>query len=213
MLLQKNETLLMIGDSITDNGRTYPVGDSRQGGLGKGYVGIVEGLLKAGYPEIPLHILNMGISGNTVRDLASRWQQDVLDMNPDWLSIMIGTNDVWRHFDLHDPSAAVPLPEFTHKLDQLVAQTKPRLSGGLVLMPPFYVQTDKQDPMRAMMDRYGQAVREIAAKNDTLFADTQAQFDRVLEFVEATDLAPDQVHPAMSGDVILARAFLKSIGD
>jgi lysophospholipase L1-like esterase len=28
--------------------------------------------------------------------LNARWQRDVLDLSPDWLSIMIGINDVWR---------------------------------------------------------------------------------------------------------------------
>ena len=27
------------------------------------------------------------------------WKADVLDLRPDWLSVMIGINDVWRQFD------------------------------------------------------------------------------------------------------------------
>lgn len=41
----------------------------------------------------------MGIGGNTILDLAVRWERDVLDRRPDWLSVIIGINDVWRQFD------------------------------------------------------------------------------------------------------------------
>jgi lysophospholipase L1-like esterase len=68
-------------------------------GLGTGYVSLVDSLLRAAYPQGRIRMVNMGTSGNTVRDLAERWQTDVLDLEPDWLSIMIGINDVWRQFD------------------------------------------------------------------------------------------------------------------
>ena len=84
-----------IGDSITDCER-------REGlfqGVGKGYAALVDGMLQAAYPELSIRVTDMGIGGNTVRDLQARWQTDVLDLNPDWLTVMIGINDVWRRFD------------------------------------------------------------------------------------------------------------------
>ena len=56
-------------------------------------------LLAAHRPEITLRIINTGSSGNRVTDLADRWEEDVLNFQPDWVSVMIGINDVWRHFD------------------------------------------------------------------------------------------------------------------
>ena len=60
---------------------------------------MVDALLGAVYPERMIRVINMGVSGNTTRDLKARWQTDVLDLKPDWLSIMIGANDVWRQYD------------------------------------------------------------------------------------------------------------------
>ena len=56
-------------------------------------------LLSCMYPELGLRVINMGISGNQVRDLKDRWQTDVIDLKPDWVSVLIGINDVWRQFD------------------------------------------------------------------------------------------------------------------
>src|SRR5437868_3690371 len=113
MIIQPNSKLVMIGDSITDCGRTRPIAEAPYDALGNGYVSLVNGLITATNPELRLRILNMGISGNTVRDLKARWQSDVLALEPDWLSILIGINDVWRHFDMPLQSELqVPLDEY-----------------------------------------------------------------------------------------------------
>jgi lysophospholipase L1-like esterase len=79
MKISSNSTLLMIGDSITDCGRVRPVGESVGGDLGNGYVSLIHATLSATCPQLHIRIRNTGISGNTVRDLAARWQSDVLD--------------------------------------------------------------------------------------------------------------------------------------
>ena len=67
----------------------------------------------------------MGTSGHRVRDLKERWQTDVLDLKPDWLAIMIGTNDVWRQYD--SPAMTedhVYIDEYRATLEELIIQTK-----------------------------------------------------------------------------------------
>jgi len=79
MKIHSNSTLLMIGDSITDCGRVRPVGESVGGDLGN-YAGLIHAMLSVTCPQRHIRIRNTGISGNTVRDLAARWQSDVLDL-------------------------------------------------------------------------------------------------------------------------------------
>lgn len=204
--------LVMIGDSITDAGRARPGADSSGGPLGRGYVSLVDTLLAAVYPDQPIWIVNTGISGNTVRDLKARWPADVLDLKPDWLSIMIGTNDVWRQFDSpRRPDLAVPIDEYERTLDELIARTRPALKG-LVLLTPFYLEPNRQEPMRAQMDRYGAVVRRLAATHGALFVDTQAAFDEVLAAAYTANFARDRVHPNDAGSMVLARAFVNAIG-
>ena len=99
-------------------------------------------------------ILNTGVSGDTVRDLAARWQRDVMDLEPHWVSVMIGINDVWRQFD-SDPAIVRPvsLDEYRATLRRLLTSVRPRVQG-IVLMLPFYLEPEPVDPMRAMLDRY-----------------------------------------------------------
>jgi lysophospholipase L1-like esterase len=211
-LLERGAKLVMVGDSITDAERAKPVGEGLFGAVGKGYVAMVDALLGAVYPELGIRVVNQGISGNTVRDLKARWKADVLDLKPDWVAIMIGTNDVWRQFDLpREPEIHVGIEEYERTLGELVAQAK-AAAKGLVLMTPFYIEPNRSDAMRAAMDRYGAVVKALAERQGTLFVDTQAAMDAVLQRYYPATLAWDRVHPNHIGQMVLARAFVSALG-
>jgi lysophospholipase L1-like esterase len=212
MKLQAKQKIVFIGDSITDCGRAQPVGEGLFNAIGNGYVQYIDALLGAFYPEYSIRVINQGISGNTVRDLQKRWQSDVLDLKPDWLSIMIGINDVWRQFDLPRQSEThVGLEEYEKTLRELVKKTQPQLQG-LILATPFYIEPNWHDPMRAQMDKYGAVVKKIAHESGAVFVDTQAAFDRVLTSYYPATLAWDRVHPNHIGHMTLARAFVDALG-
>lgn len=212
LCLESGTKLVMIGDSITDCERARPIGEGLFNALGKGYVSLVDSLLQATYPERNIRVVNMGTSGNTVRDLEARWQTDVVDLKPDWLSIMIGINDVWRQFDTPwQPEWAVTLDEYRPTLERLVTQTRPQVNG-LVLLTPYVIEPNPTDPMRAMMDRYGAVVRELASQYDAVFVDTQAAFNSAMSHIHPTGIAWDRIHPGQVGHMVLARVFLSAIG-
>jgi lysophospholipase L1-like esterase len=208
-MLKKNQSVLFIGDSITDAGRTRPVG--WPGGLGTGYVNVLHGLLYALHPALRINVLNTGISGNTVLDLKGRWQEDMLGLRPDWLSVMIGINDVWRQFDRPLLNEGVALEVYESTLHELLKRTRPKLQG-LVLMTPFYIDPDPREPMRACMDEYGVVVRKAAKEFDAVFVDTQAAFNEALAFGHSSEIAWDRVHPGIGGHTVIAVAWLRAMG-
>ena len=211
MKLEKNDKLVMIGDSITDCGRSQPVGEGLFDALGRGYVSLIDALLGAVYPELGIRVVNMGSGGHTVRDLEKRWQTDVLDLKPDWVSVMVGANDVWRQFDSpRQPEIAVLPGEYARTLEALVTRTQADVKG-LILMTPFYIEPNPADAMRARMDEYGGLVRDLSRKHGTLFVDTQAAFDAVLTSYYPATLGWDRVHPSQTGHMVIARAFLRAV--
>jgi lysophospholipase L1-like esterase len=209
--IKPGEKLLFTGDSVTDCERLRPVGWGSRQALGQGYVAEVDALMEPIFAKRPVRVINTGVSGNTVRDLASRWDRDVLALEPDWLSVLIGINDVWRQFDGIDSSAAVRLDEYWDTYDGLLKRTRPLLKG-LVLMTPYYVQSERRDLMRLQMDEYGRVVRDLARRHDALLVDTQEAMDNVLKRLEYKVIAPDRVHPTEVGHKVLAHAFLRAVG-
>lgn len=212
MLLEKNNKLLFVGDSITDCDRRKPEGEGGADALGRGYVSFVNAFLQSAYPELAIRVVNQGINGHTVRDLQARWQRDIVDHRPDWLSIMIGINDVWRQYDNpYLTEKHVYLDEYRETLEKLVVETKP-LVKGLVLMTPFFIESSKEDAMLQRMNEYGAVVKKLAEKHECVFVDTQVAIDKVLGDLHSSALAWDRVHPSATGHMLLARAFLNEIG-
>lgn len=212
MIIEPSQKLLFIGDSVTDCERAKPDGEGLFAALGNGYVANVDALFQAVYPDYGIRVVNKGISGNTVRDLNARWQEDVIQQKPDWLSMMIGINDVWRQYDTpFIKEWHVYLDEYEETLRKLVTETKP-LVKGLVLMTPFYIEINEADPMRRTMDQYGQVVKKIADETGCLFVNTQEAFNHVLQELYSATLAWDRVHPTAAGHMVLARAFLNKMG-
>lgn len=203
---QHRQNLLFIGDSITDCGRRE---DAAR--LGNGYVWILHNFLRARYPELELTISNRGVSGDTTRHLAARWQKDVIDRQPDWLSVGIGINDVWRAFG-DNLNEAVPLPEYEATLRRLLDWALLETPARLILIEPYMIEPDQSRPMRREMDRYGSVVRRLAGDYGALLVPAQAAFDRVLKHTSPGDWSDDQIHPNAAGHTVIAVEFLRAVG-
>lgn len=213
MLLQKHDFLLFTGDSVTDANRKKPVGEGLWEGVGDGYVRQIDTLLNVFYPELKLRVTNTGISGDTTRELRARWQQDVLDFTPDWLSICIGINDVWRKFDEPClPESSVSPEAYRENLDDMLSQAIPIVKKGIILLSPYYMEPLKEDPMRKEMDLYGEVCSSLAAKYGIRFVDLQAVFDRYLQHRHSSYISWDRVHPNSAGSLLIAKAFLAELG-
>jgi lysophospholipase L1-like esterase len=83
---------------------------------------------------------------------------------------------------------------------------------GLVLMTPFYLHPDKNNPMRALMDNFGNVIATLAEKHQAVLVDTQKAFDAVMEWNNPLQLAQDRIHVNTPGHMVLARAFLQAVG-
>jgi lysophospholipase L1-like esterase len=205
VLFQQQQKIVFVGDSITDAGRR------EASPYGAGYVSQVRSLLLARYPELGLRIVNRGVSGDTTRHLAERWERDVIAEQPDWLVLLIGINDVWRSFGLY-PHESVPLPEYEAILHHLLGRTLDQSPARLILMEPYMIEQDRAVPMRRQMDWYGEVVRRLAGQYDAVLVRTQAAFDRAMHSTTPKDWSDDQIHPNSAGHAIIALELLRAVG-
>ena len=212
LIIEPKSKLVFMGDSITDAGRVRPGGEGLFDPYGQGYVAFVNALLNSTYPQAPTRVVNKGNSGDTTRSLLQRWKEDCLDQNPDWVSIMIGINDVWRQFDMPlFPEEHISTDEYEKNLIEMLDSIQGKVKG-IVLCTPYFIESNIEDAMRKRMTEYADIVKKLSKKYDTLLVDTQEAFDSYLAHHFSANMSWDRVHPNNVGHMIIARAFLKAIG-
>ena len=212
MIFGKGSKILFIGDSISDFDRKRPVGEGLFNAWGTSYVADVGALLGCMYPEMHYRVVNMGISGNQARDLEARWQTDVMDQHPDWVSVLIGINDVWRQFDSPEMKEEHVSPEdYEACYERLITRTLPHVKG-MVLMTPYFMEPNRQDPMRARMNEYGAIVKKLADKYHLIFVDLQDGWDKLFQHMHPCSIAWDRIHPNQTGHMYIAKQFLDAVG-
>lgn len=212
MIFENLDRIVFAGDSVTDMGSTNPVGEGPFEGLGKSYVRVIENMLVSWYPELNIRVTNSGISGNTSRDLLNRFERDVLALKPNWVSICIGINDVWRQFDCPAiPECAVQPAEYRENLEKMLTALQGTVKG-IFLLTPYYMEPNREDPMRKKMDEYCAICRELAEKYGCVLVDFQALYERFLQHRHSTCIAWDRVHPNQMGATLMAKEFLSHCG-
>jgi len=203
-VLADGQTIMFIGDSITDVGRrgqAFPLGD--------GYVRLFRELMIARHPDWELNVINKGIGGNTVEDLWNRWDDDCLRLTPDVLSILIGINDL--HRTLMSRDFPVPPARFAELYESILSRAMEACSPRTVLLTPFYISKDAHDgsarsKVLALLPEYIDVVKRMSDTFGTALVDLHALFQKHLATREADDFCPEPVHPHRTGHLVIAEA-------
>ena len=197
--------ILFQGDSITDADRDR----SNRAGMGGGYAMLAAVWFSALYPEKRVQFLNRGISGNRAKDLETRWQADCIDLQPSWVSIMIGINDTWRRFDANDPT---PTADYERSCRAVLQATRDALKVRLILIEPFVLpHPEDRKQWRVDLDPRIAAVRRLAKDFDAILIPLDGLFADACRRREPAFWAGDGVHPTPAGHAFIAQAWLKAV--
>lgn len=209
MIFENGDRIVFAGDSVTDMGSTNPVGEGLFDNVGRSYVRVVENMLVSWYPELNIRVTNSGISGNTSRDLLERFDRDVVSLNPDWVSICIGINDVWRQFDCPAmPDTHVLPDEYKANMEKMILSVKDKVKG-IFILTPYYMEPNREDKMRARMDEYVAICKELADKYNCIFVDFQKMYENFCKIRHSSCIAWDRIHPNQMGATLMAKEFFK----
>lgn len=209
MIFSDFDRVVFAGDSVTDMGSERPVGEGLFDNLGRSYVRVIENMLMAWYPKLNIRITNSGISGNTSKDLLERFDRDIVELNPQWVSICIGINDVWRQFDV--PACrdyAVSVEGYEKNLETMILKIRGKVKG-IFICTPYYIEPNKSDLMRKRMDEYIKVCKYLAQKYNCELVDFQGMYDEFCKYKHSSIIAWDRVHPNQMGATLMAKEFLK----
>lgn len=204
---RNGERILFQGDSITDMSRNR----EDDGLLGNNYVAIIKGLLTALRPDLQVDIINRGVSGNRTVELLARWEKDCLALRPDWLSIMIGVNDVWRLRRESNGQVHVPLPDYVANYRSLLDQAKAVGIQKLILMSPTLIDKDLNSDLNLMLADYNQAVIELAKEYGATYVPVRDSLLAAIQAHPEVNWLHDGCHPTVAASAVIAAAWLKAM--
>ena len=216
--------VLYIGDSITDGGWGRSGGSARASKernhtdlnhvYGHSYMMLCAAYYQSQWPDCDWQFWNRGISGNTLFQMADRWQEDALSLTPDVISILIGTNDVGAYLD-ECKKAGKPftIEEFDYnrwesQYRHLLDTTRMVLPNAeLVLCTPFVGKSTGQVRM-AITDSLAQIVRKIADDYKAVVV----SFDQLFANLQKSEPTPkywiwDGIHPTAAGHQRMAELW------
>ncbi len=204
---KENDLILFTGDSITDCHRDRENPDS----LGMGYVAMICGRLGLDHPGLNLKFRNTGISAERTCDLLKRWDRDCIALQPNWVSLLVGVNNVYYRYDRDDPT---PIDSFESEYRQLLQQIKDNTAARLILCSPFQLPiNDFVKGMREDLDPKIAVIKKLAAVFDAIWVDFDAAFVAAQQRHIPSYWADDGVHPSIAGHALMAETWLGVVGD
>ena len=205
LVFQSDQTVLFIGNSITDCGRRQD-----QEGLGNGYVRKITELITARYPDRYISYINRGIGGDIVEGLEKRWTEDVISLQPDWLSIKIGINNAARQ---EEPNENY-LPKWEAAYRRILTRSKNELNlSGIFIFEIFYIAQDVESPQKWSVAAYNQVIHRLAEEFGAQLVPVGSIFQQaVVERPGFIWTTMDGVHPNDTGHSLMALELLKLAG-
>lgn len=195
--------ILFLGDSITDAGRDR----SDDASLGNGYVSLLAEKLRPLYEDRQFTILNRGVSGDRVFDIAARLEKDCLSEKADAVILFVGVNDVWHKYTEGTQFDAQAFAECYGS----VAEKIKNAGAKLIVCEPFLLDVPDKKRMRREIDMVIKAVKEVANK----YADAYIAFDEIFAGVsEASGVAAysaDGIHPTHRAARLIADNIIKKL--
>lgn len=200
------ERILFQGDSITDCGRKRDL----ENDLGTGYPDLVASRIGFDKPG-SYEFFNRGVSGSRIVDMYAWIKKDIINLKPDYISILIGVNDVW-HEVAHQNG--VSCEKYEKIYDMLISEIKEAVPDVRIMILESFVNKgtateDVWEEFRGEVEKRASAAKRIAEKHNLIFVPLQAKFDEMIAVKEEPYWTKEGVHPTYFGHELIAREWMK----
>ena len=202
--LKDGETIVLLGDSITQQG-TGPTG----------YVTLFREAIENARPNSGIKVIGAGVGGHKVPDLEARLDKDVLAHKPNVVVIYIGINDVWHSKN----GRGTPADKYEAGLRSLIKRCSD--AGARVILSTPSVIGEKHDgsnELDKMLTEYAGISRKVATETKTTLLDLSAAFNVYLREYNVANqemgvLTTDRVHLNDAGNRFVAARLLEVTGE
>lgn len=198
--------ILFQGDSVTEASRSAEFAHNR----GCGYATMVAGSLGTENPG-KYEFINRGVGGNQIADLLSRVTYDVIGVAPDYMSVLVGTNDIAKEARYKtDPGAK----HFEALYNMYIEEIKGSLPDVKIMLIDTFIFMGKDtkehyDEYKKLQKLYNDATKRVAQNNGLVFVSITEALEEALKQAPETYWSYDGWHPTACGHEIIKREWLK----
>lgn len=214
--------ILYLGDSITDGGwgnsggSVAPAENRNHSDMnhifGHSYMMISAATLMAEQPG-SYECFNRGISGYTLADLEKTWQQNCMELKPDVLSVLIGTNDIEQF--LGNGKDGFDLNDWERRYDNLLTMTKQQLPNvRIMLCTPFVAkvgwrgEAENYTRREHLVNKLAEITARLAVKHNATLVPFAKMFDS-LTTPSKQYWIWDGIHPTPAAHKKMANLWLE----
>ncbi len=162
-----------------------------------------------------VEVTNAGVDADTAPLALKRLERDVLARKPDWVVIMLGTNDAgfFRPPNGVADTPRVPIEEFEKAMREIIERTRKAGAGVVVAtslpMSGHYWLRDlpayNQNGLNYLVKQYADVVRRLAKESGLPLAEVHEAFEK---HPRRDAMIPDGIHPNADGQRLIADTLL-----
>lgn len=196
--------ILFQGDSITDSRRVREDYHS----LGDGYAHFAAQLITEKYPDKEFEFINLGTNSDQTKDLLNRMQKDIIEVQPDIVSILIGINDVWHY---SEDRKWLPMERFEANYRAILSEIKTKTHAKIIMLEPFLVGNPEKEFFYEDLYKKLLVIRKLAREFADVFIPLDGFFAAAMVHMEPLTLSHDGGHLSSTGAQMVAGEYLKAI--
>ena len=146
-------------------------------------------------------------------DLYARIKNDIINLAPDVMSILIGVNDVWH--ELGDNPNGVDADKFFKIYSMLIEEVKAALPNiKIMILEPFVLEgcatMDNWEYFSTEVPKRAAMAKKIAKMYDLPFIPLQKGFDELCQKAPSEYWLGDGVHPTAKGHEYIKSQWIEA---
>ena len=179
--------IIFLGDSITDAGRKTSPNE-----LGFGYVNIFSERLKAQSQN--WNILNRGVEGYVVQNVAETLHRECISLKPDYISILVGVNDIGliANSSASEQDKLYMLEDSIRAYHEMLFDLSRETQAKVIILEPFILpQHEKYEDWVPWQKKMSKNIQKLARNYGAYFIPLQTPLLKL--YPQATDVEWEQM--------------------
>ncbi len=203
MELKSGDTLVFLGDSITHQCL---------------YTQYLEDYFYTRYPDRRIHFHNAGVGGDKASDALLRFDEDVAQFKPKYVTLLLGMNDGrYTKFDpeifaTYEKDMGVLLDRIAALGATAIPMTPTMFDARAARMGKKGSSEPRDTYYNSVLAYFGTYLREQASVRGLGFVDMYSALNNLTVLQRKKDakftMIPDAVHPGPAGQVVMAAAII-----